>query len=44
MLDKISNNISKLLGYKVSSAELLLYDENKVIISKRVDEKKVINR
>ena len=40
MLDKISDNISILLGYKVSSAELISYDENKVIYSKRVDEKK----
>lgn len=40
MLDKISHNISKLLGYYISSAELLTYDENKVIKSKRVDEKK----
>ena len=40
MLDKISSNISKLLGYEISSAELITYDENKVIYSKRVDEKK----
>ena len=40
MLDKISKNISKLLGYSISSAELISYDENKVINSKRVDERK----
>jgi len=40
MLDKISTNISKLLGYEISSADLITYDENKVIYSKRVDEKK----
>lgn len=40
MLDKISYNISKLLGYYISSADLLTYDQNKVINSKRVDEKK----
>jgi len=40
MLDKISQNISKLLGYYISSADLLTYDQDKVIKSKRVDEKK----
>ena len=40
MLDKIANNISKLLGYQITSADLITYDENKVIYSKRVDEKK----
>ena len=40
MLYKLYNNISKLLGYYISSADLLTYDQNKVINSKRVDEKK----
>lgn len=40
MLDKISSNISKLLNYRVTSAELISYDENKIIDSKRVDERK----
>lgn len=40
MLDKISTNISKLLKIKVSSADLITYYEDRVIISKRVDERK----
>lgn len=40
MLDKIADNISKLLNITITSAELITYDENKVIYSKRVDERK----
>ena len=40
MIDKLSNNISKLLNTKISSAELISYDEEKVINSKRIDTKK----
>lgn len=40
MLDKIADNISKLIGHTITSAELITYDENKVIYSKRVDERK----
>ena len=40
MLDKISPKISKLLGYYISSADLLTYDQDKFIKSKIVDEKK----
>lgn len=40
MLDKISRNITKLLGYDVSCADLLSFDENKVITAKRIDERK----
>ena len=40
MLDKISSNMSKLLGYTITSADLITYDENKIISSKRVDERK----
>ncbi len=36
-LDKISSKITKLLKYTVSSADLLTYDENKIINSLRVD-------
>ena len=39
MLDKISKNISKLIGYTVTSSELISYDEDKLIDSKRVDER-----
>lgn len=40
MLDKIADNISRLLNITITSAELITYDENKVIYSKRVDERK----
>ena len=40
MLDKISKNISKLVGYDVSSADLLSYDKNKVVNAKRIDERR----
>ena len=40
MLDKISTNISKLIGYDVTSADLLSFDESKVIHAKRIDERK----
>ena len=40
MLDKLSTNIAKLLGIKLTSAELISYDKNKVIYSKRIDERK----
>lgn len=40
MLDKISSNISKLLNYKISSSDLITYDENKIIKAKRIDERK----
>ncbi len=40
MLDKISRNISELLDIKISSADLITYDEKKVVTSKRVDERK----
>ena len=40
MLDKISKNISKLVGYNVNSADLLSYDENKVVNAKRIDERR----
>ena len=40
MLDKISNNISKLLDYTVTSADLISYDKEKIIKAKRVDERK----
>ena len=37
MVDKLAKNISKLLGYKVTSSDLILYDNNKIIHTKRVD-------
>ena len=40
MLDKISQNISKILGYTVSSSELILYDKNKIINANRIDGRK----
>lgn len=40
MLDKISTNISALLELNITSADLITYDKEKVIISKRVDERK----
>lgn len=40
MIDKISDNISKLLGYEITTSELLLYDENKIVNARRVDERK----
>lgn len=40
MLDKISKNVSKLLGYEITSSDLISYDENKIIKSRRVDEKR----
>lgn len=40
MLDKISTNISTLLKTNVSSADLITYNKERVIISKRVDERK----
>ena len=39
MLDKISSNITKLLGYTITSAELITYDPKKIINSRRVDER-----
>lgn len=40
MLDKLSENISDLLGYEVTSSELITYDEQRIIVSKRIDERK----
>ncbi len=42
MLDRIAISISKLLGTDITSSELITYDKNKIISSKRIDEKKVI--
>ncbi len=39
MLDKLSKKISELLGIKVDSHELILYDEKKIIYSTRIDGK-----
>ena len=40
MLDRISNSISKLLNKKITSSDLITYDEKRIITSKRVDETK----
>ena len=40
MLDRISISISNLLGKTVTSSDLITYDEKKIIIAKRVDQKK----
>ena len=40
MLDKIALNISKLLNNDITSVELITYDKDKFIHSKRVDERK----
>ena len=40
MLDRISISISNLLGKDISSADLITYDENKIIKAKRIDERK----
>ena len=40
MLDRISISISNLLGKNISSSELIAYDEEKIIIAKRIDEVK----
>lgn len=40
MLDRISNSISNLLNRRVTSSELICYDENKIITAKRVDQAK----
>ena len=40
MLDKISEKISELLDIDITSHELLLYDESKIIYSRRIDGKK----
>ena len=40
MLDKLSEKISKLLGITITSYDLLLYDETKIISSTRIDGKK----
>ena len=42
MLDKLSKNISLLLGKDVSAVELITYDKRKVINSIRIDEKKKV--
>lgn len=39
MLDKLSTNISKLLNRDITSADLLSYDEKKIISSKRIDKR-----
>ena len=38
MLDRISVSISNLLGTNVSSADLITFDQKKIISAKRVDE------
>lgn len=40
MLDRISKSISKLLNKKITSSDLITYDEKRIITSKRVDETK----
>ena len=40
MLDKLSEKISELLDIDITSHELLLYDESKIIYSRRIDGKK----
>ena len=37
MLDRIAHSISKLLGIKISSADLIRYDKKKIVKLKRVD-------
>lgn len=39
MLDRISVGISSLLNQTVTSADLISYDDKKVIKAKRIDEK-----
>ncbi len=39
MLDKLSTNISKLLDCNITPADLLSYDEKKIISSKRIDKR-----
>ena len=41
MLDRISKSISKLINKTITSADLITYDEKKIIESKRIDEKKM---
>lgn len=38
MLDRISTSISKLLNIKITSADLISYDEKKIITSRRIDD------
>ena len=40
MLDRLAHNISKLMNYNVSAADLITYDEEKIVYSKRIDERK----
>ena len=37
MLDRIAHSISKLLGIKISSTDLIRYDKKKIVKLKRVD-------
>ena len=39
MLDKISDKISKLLDIDITSHELLIFDERKIIKTKRITKK-----
>lgn len=39
MLDKLAEGISKLLKIRVTPADLIKYDEKKIIKHKRIDEK-----
>ena len=39
MLDKLSYNISKLIGYEITSSDLINYDKKKLISSNRIDKK-----
>lgn len=40
MLDRISIGISNLLGKEISSSELITYNQKRIIVAKRVDQKK----
>ena len=40
MLDKLSTGISKLLKTDITSADLIKYDEKKIVNHKRIDETK----